>query len=560
MPQLSAYSQFDLNAVNLNWFVAHSTGRLISHLTSDSAALVGYVDSLQITATDGTTSFNLIIGGNGFVFDAGGNLISGLVTYIGTFDPRGALWFLKGIALDAADVYSSLLSGSSQDELNLIQVALSGADNIQLSPFDDIMTGGAGNDTIAGHGGRDILTGGGGADVFIGTASELNGDTITDFAADDRIIVSNATFQTFTFALNDHTLSFTGGALTLSSLPIGRFVANYAPEGGVQLRIVAPTVTNDFDGDFRTDLLWRDNPSGQLGNWRGAYDGSFEYNASAGLTAVSTDWKVAATGDFNGDGRSDILWRNSLTGQFGDWLATQGGAFAFNSAAGLTTVAAAWTIVTTGDFNGDGRDDILWRNTTTGQFGDWLASSSGNGSFSFNAAAGLTTVGLDWHIAAVGDFNGDAREDILWRNDSGQFGTWLANSSGGFAYNVAAGLVAVGNDWTIAGTGDFNGDGRSDILWRNSNTGEFGDWLAQANGSFAYNAAVGLTAVGLDWHIVGIADYNRDGRDDILWRNDNGQLGDWLANADASFTYNAAAGLVSVGTNWELQGSGSIWV
>ena len=307
------------------------------------------------------------------------------------------------------------------------------------------------------------------------------------------------------------------------------------------------SLSNDFNGGGRSDILWR-NDNGQFGNWLSNANGSFTYNGAAGLVAISNDWKIAATSDFNGDGRSDILWRND-NGQFGTWLADANGRLAYNGAAGLLAVTNDWKIIGTGDFNGDGRSDILWRNDN-GQFGTWLANA--NASFVYNGAAGLVAVANDWKIIGTGDFNGDGRSDILWRNDNGQFGTWLANANGSFAYNGAAGLVSVTNDWKIAGTGDFNGDGRSDILWRNDN-GQFGNWLANANGSFTFNAAAGLVAVSNDWKIASTGDYNGDGRSDILWRNDNGQFGTWLANANGSFTYNAAAGLVSISTDWKIE-------
>ncbi len=265
---------------------------------------------------------------------------------------------------------------------------------------------------------------------------------------------------------------------------------------------------------------------------------------------VSNDWHVVGTGDFNGDGRDDILWRSD-TGALGDWLANQSGGFAYNAAAGIAQVGTEWSVAGTGDFNGDGRDDILWR-STSGAFGTWLANAGGG--FAYNQAGGISQVSNDWHVVGTGDFNGDGRDDILWRSDSGQFGDWLANASGGFAYNSAGGIAQVGTDWKIVATGDFNGDGREDLLWR-SDTGVLGDWLANANGGFAYNAAAGVTQVGTDWHVAATGDYNGDGRDDILWRSDTGASGNWLSNPSGGFAFNAAGGISQVSTAWHVQPS-----
>src|SRR6266511_3425101 len=72
----------------------------------------------------------------------------------------------------------------------------------------------------------------------------------------------------------------------------------------------------------------------------------------------------------------------------------------------------------------------------------------------------------DWHIQGTGDFDADNTSDILWRHDSGQTYIWEM----GTGLNVKAeGTIvhaAVPNDWHIQGTGDFDADGKTDILWR----------------------------------------------------------------------------------------------
>ena len=92
--------------------------------------------------------------------------------------------------------------------------------------------------------------------------------------------------------------------------------------------------------------------------------------------------------------------------------------------------------------------------------------------------------------------------------------------------------VNPGSSWHILGTGDFNGDGRNDILWQNDNS-QLTDWMGQPNGSFVDS---GLTInPGGGWHVAGTGDFNGDGRTDVLWRNDSGRVTDWLAQSDGSF-------------------------
>ncbi len=67
-------------------------------------------------------------------------------------------------------------------------------------------------------------------------------------------------------------------------------------------------------------------------------------------------------------------------------------------------------------------------------------------------------------------------------------------------WNNSNGVVPT--SWTVAAIGDFNGDGNDDILWRNSN-GSFTDWLGTANGSFTDNSAHAWNFAPTSWHVEG---------------------------------------------------------
>jgi len=423
----------------------------------------------------------------------------------------------------------------------------SGADTIIGNSANNYLIGNAGNDTLSGGGGSDTLTGGSGNDTFIDTAGELNGDTITDFSAGDKIVFSDANIDTFNFSISGNTLTYTGGSLTLGSVPVGHFVANAAAGSGVQLTVVQRAVHNDFNGDGKSDILWR-HDSGIVTDCLGQSNGGFADNSANFLTNPGTAWHVAGTGDFNGDGRVDVLWLND-NGVLVDWLGQVNGSFADNSSNFLANPGTAWHVVGTGDFNGDGRDDILWRNDA-GLLVDWLGKA--DGSFTDNGVNFRANPGAAWHIAGTGDFNGDGISDVLWRNDNGALVDWLGRGNGAFADNGSNFSANPGTAWHIAGTGDFNGDGKSDILWRNDN-GVLTEWLGQANGGFADNSANFLANPGSAWRVVEIADVNGDGRSDILWANNNGIVTDWLGQANGGFADNAANFLANPGTAWHAQ-------
>jgi hypothetical protein len=190
---------------------------------------------------------------------------------------------------------------------------------------------------------------------------------------------------------------------------------------------------------------------------------------------------------------------------------------------------------------------VLWRNDN-GLVISWLAS--GGGQFAGNNNL-LTQVPTDWHIVGTGDFNGDGRDDILWRNNSGLVTDWLGQTNGAFIGNTGKFLSQIDNGWHVVATGDFNGDGRYDILWRHDN-GLVTDWLGLSDGSFTGNTDHFLNQLGTSWQVAQTGDFNADARDDILWRSSDGSMTSWFGQTDASFASNTGF-QTQMATNWHVQ-------
>jgi hypothetical protein len=338
---------------------------------------------------------------------------------------------------------------------------------------------------------------------------------------------------------------YEGGSVTIGNLGPGRFVTRTINGGGIEVRL-QQDAHNDFNGDGHSDVLWVSN-SGNVRDWLGQDTGGFAGNtANFNATIDTSNWHVAGTGDFNGDGRVDVLWRGN-DGTVTEWAGQPDGSLAPTALS--TLVPNDWHIVGTGDFNGDGRSDILWR-SDAGTVREWLGQA--DNSFAGNTANVNTTVPTDWQIVGTGDFNGDGITDVLWRSNAGTVRDWLGQADGSFVGNTAAVNTTVPLDWHIVGTGDFNGDGRDDILWR-SNDGTVREWLSQSDNSFAGNTAHLNTTVPTDWHVVAIGDYNGDSTDDLLWQNTAGTIREWLGHADGSFTGNIANVDTTVPTDWHVQ-------
>ena len=189
-------------------------------------------------------------------------------------------------------------------------------------------------------------------------------------------------------------------------------------------------------------------------------------------------------GDFDGDGKSDILWRHAANGQNQIWKS--GSSSTPQAIATMATLS--WKMVGVGDFNGDGRSDILWRNSGGGQNSIWR---SGN----ISTSSSVTTLSdLNWKVMGVGDFDADGKSDILWRHvTNGQNQIWKSGSSS--TPQAIATMATL--SWKMVGVGDFNGDDRSDILWRNSGSGKNSIWR-----SGNISTATGVTTLGdLSWEV-----------------------------------------------------------
>jgi len=297
---------------------------------------------------------------------------------------------------------------------------------------------------------------------------------------------------------------------------------------------------HDFNGNGKSDMLWQGS-DGTPAIW--LMDGMNAVTAgAAGSFNPGPSWHVKESGDFNGDGKSDILWQND-DGTPAIWL-MNGSHVLANSPAGSFNPGPTWHIKATGDFNGDSKSDILWQNDN-GTPAIWLMNGS---TVLANGPAGSFNPGPTWQIKDTGDFNGDGMSDILWQGADGTAAIWLMNGSTVLA-NSAAGPFNPGSSWQIKGTGDFNGDGMSDILWQNTN-GQAAIWLMNGVNATAVGA-VGPFNPGPNWHIQGTGDYDRDGRSDILWQADDGTPAIWLMNG-LNFVAGGAAGSFNPGHDWHI--------
>jgi len=274
---------------------------------------------------------------------------------------------------------------------------------------------------------------------------------------------------------------------------------------------------NDFNGDGFGDVLIRKN-TGQW--WLYLLNGSRGVIAGSGGVGLTNgaDWQLAAKADFNGDGFMDVLLRNQSTGAW--YLYHLNGARGFASGSGQIGLSKNldYQFKAAADFNGDGNTDVLVRNTSTGSW--YLYQLNGaRGLISGTGAIGMTK-SLNYEFTAVEDFNDDGNPDVLVRNNS--TGSWyLYHLNGARRFAAGSGGLSMTKslNYEFKAAADFNNDGKPDVLVRNTSTGT---WFLYhfngARGSASGSGQVKLSA-DTDYEFKVAQDFNGDGKVDVLVRN-----------------------------------------
>lgn len=316
---------------------------------------------------------------------------------------------------------------------------------------------------------------------------------------------------------------------------------------------------SDLSGDGHADLLARRSDGAlwvYFGNGRGGWAGSAQLGT--GWNGMTT---IVIPGDFDGDGLPDILARD---GSGGLWLYSgQPGA----RIAGRGQIGVGWNIMTSmsgpgaavskprplgpgTDIDRDGEPDVLAQSASGS-----LVAYRGDGQGGWK---GTSTLRADWadqkRLIPLGDFDGDQWADVASIDSSGRLMLWSGDGKGGLQ---AARQVGQGWDRTatVVGRIDFDGDRRRDILMRDA-----GGALLLYRGDGKGGLSGSGQRIGVGWgifdQVLSAGDFDGDGRSDLIARRaDDGALwlyptdgaGGWLAPRQIGTGWGQMTALLSVG-------------
>jgi hypothetical protein len=264
---------------------------------------------------------------------------------------------------------------------------------------------------------------------------------------------------------------------------------------------------NDVNGDHKSDILWRSTDNSRFAYW--IMDAATLTSSRAFGTA--TNLRILATGDFNGDGFTDIVWTDGTS----LWMWVGNGS-AFTSTYMRPYPSGGWTLVGAADVNADGKADLLWLNGSN-RLATWLMNGAGfTSTYSQTMSAG-------WKFLTAGDFDGGGEADILWTNGT-SMQMWMHFNSGSYT-GVSTHTYPSG--WQLVGSGDVDGDGKSDLIWRDTRatSPRVAYWIM--NGPTLVRSWA--TSVSTAWTVGELGDLNGDGLLDIVWY-DTHSIAFWPGN------------------------------
>jgi hypothetical protein len=303
--------------------------------------------------------------------------------------------------------------------------------------------------------------------------------------------------------------------------------------------------SSDFDGDGKNDLLMQEMATG-------AVEAVFLDNATVkskqplSEQPADANWALVGRGDFNGDGKPDLVWQNRLDGSVTVWFmngTTHIGTAEpwVGAAAGpeLQMVSAS-AVKTTGRRQGFENPNKRWSMTDTTRLAAEGSSLAGSGD-------------PQWKAVGVGDFNRDGRPDIAWQHaGDGTLAVWLMN---GTTVTETVSVTPTGVPdllWKVVGVGDFNGDGSSDLLWRHMGTGDLNSWLMNGLSRIVAAPLNPLAVRDQNWQVGALLDANGDGKVDIVWEHTDGTIMIWHMNGTTRSTFPTLPMTVPVG--WHIVG------
>lgn len=214
-------------------------------------------------------------------------------------------------------------------------------------------------------------------------------------------------------------------------------------------------------------IIWQNDTSHELRLWRVGADGTPA--AAEVVPYIGTEWQIAALADADADGDADLVWVDGNSG-VAVWTLDAG---KIVEKASVGTSDAGLALSLAGDFDADGRVELIWRSEDGARATRWTLQ--GTSPATIQAMEGA---GPEWKIVGAADVDGVPGDEVLWQGPAGQLLGW----SGADPARSVAISRPTADGWAFIGAADVDGDGRNDLVWRQIAGTQVGAWRLDDNG------------------------------------------------------------------------------
>ncbi|MER7461071.1 glycoside hydrolase domain-containing protein [Micromonospora sp. NPDC126480] len=252
-------------------------------------------------------------------------------------------------------------------------------------------------------------------------------------------------------------------------------------------------------------------PKRRMKQYRGDHDetwGGVTINIDSNYVDFAT-LPTTSTGDFTGNGWSDLLYVDGLTGQL---RVRAGNGTSLNVPVSLS---GGWkgmdAVVRPGNFDRAGGEDVIAREAATGNL--WLYPGTGSGGLASRIRIGTGWTGLR-EITPIGDHNRDGYPDLLAVSSAGALYLYPGRGTA-FGSRIVLAASGWGAMDELTGGPDLDGDGQVDLIARKKSTGELYRYPVSTAGKLGSPVRVGSGFAGKR-DLVRVGDFDRDGRADLM--------------------------------------------